>query len=349
MTSFNTANTAGSNVVPITSYQYQNVGIQVDITPRVHHNEEISLDLEIEVSDLSGQIGDQPIIGSRNIKTSIRLRDGETNFLAGLIRTNESNTQNGIPGLSEIPVAGPPVLQEGERQQAHRHRAHPDAATFIRRADITEQDLAPIWVGTEQNVVFRGSSPRIDSGIDGPFDEPPDESDETRLQLEDRLPPGLRNAAPEADTGEEGDDQPPLGVELVPPPGSPLQNAGLLERPPAIVPALFRPSSARTNAEIELSFAPQALRVTVGDSFEARLDIRARTPLSHLPLRLPVRPGADRGDRGQGRVLPGRPERDLPDDRQPRHRARSSSASAGWAIRRVWPDEATCWLSRCGR
>ena len=46
VTSFNTANTAGSNVVPITSYQYQNVGIQVDITPRVHHNEEISLDLE---------------------------------------------------------------------------------------------------------------------------------------------------------------------------------------------------------------------------------------------------------------------------------------------------------------
>ena len=67
---------------------------------------------------------------------------------------------------------------------------------------------------------------------------------------------------------------------------APLQNASLLDRPPAIVPALFQPSSTRTNAEIELSFAPQALRVTVGDSFEARLDIRARTPLSHLPLRL---------------------------------------------------------------
>ena len=265
--------------------RYQNVGIQVDITPRVHHNEEISLDLEIEVSDLSGQIGDQPIIGSRNIKTSIRLRDGETNFLAGLIRTNESNTQNGIPGLSEIPVLGRLFSKKGSDNR-RTDIVLTLTPHIIRRADITEQDLAPIWVGTEQNVVFRGSSPRIDSGIDGPFDEPPDESDETRQQLEERLPPGLRNAEPGADTGEEGDDQPPLGVELVPPPGSPLQNAGLLERPPAIVPALFRPSSARTNAEIELSFAPQALRVTVGDSFEARLDIRARTPLSHLPLRL---------------------------------------------------------------
>ncbi len=285
VTSFNTANTAGSNVVPITSYQYQNVGIEVNITPRVHHNEEVSLDLDIEVSDLSGQIGDQPIIGSRNIQTSIRLRDGETNFLAGLIRTNESNTQDGIPGLSEIPVLG----------RLFSRRASDNTRTdivltmtphIIRRADITEQDLAPIWVGTEQNVVFRGSSPRIDSGIEGPFDEPQDESDETRQQLEERLPPGLRDAAPEGDTGDDGADEPPLGVELVPPPGSQLQNAGLLDRPPAIVPALFQPSSARTNPEIELSFTPQALRATVGDSFEARLDVRARAPLSHLPLRL---------------------------------------------------------------
>ncbi len=285
VTSFNTANTAGSNVVPITSYQYQNVGIEVHITPRVHHNEEVSLDLDIEVSDLSGQIGNQPIIGSRNIKTSIRLRDGETNFLAGLIRTNESNTQDGIPGLSEIPVLG----------RLFSRRASDNTRTdivltmtphIIRRADITEQDLAPIWVGTEQNVVFRGSSPRIDSGIEGPFDAPQDESDETRQQLEERLPPGLRDAAPEGDTGDDRADQPPLGVELVPPPGSQLQNAGLLDRPPAIVPALFQPSSARTNPEIELSFTPQALRATVGDSFEARLDIRARAPVSHLPLRL---------------------------------------------------------------
>ena len=285
VTSFNTANTAGSNVVPITSYQYQNVGIQVDITPRVHHNEEISLELEIEVSDLSGQIGDQPIIGSRNIQTSIRLRDGETNFLAGLIRTNESNTQDGIPGLSEIPVLGR-LFSKKRSDNRRTDIVLTLTPHIIRRADIREEDLAPIWVGTEQNVVFRGSSPRIDSGIDGPFDEPPDDSDETRQELEERLPPGLRDAAPEGDTGEQGDDQPPLGVELVPPPSSPLQNAGLLDRPPAIVPAFFQPSSARTDPAIELSFAPQALRATVGDSIEVRMDIRARAPLSHLPLRL---------------------------------------------------------------
>lgn len=289
VTSFNTANTAGSNVVPITSYQYQNVGIEVNITPRVHHNEEISLELDIEVSDLGGQIGDQPIIGSRNIRTSIRLRDGETNFLAGLIRTNESNTQDGIPGLSEIPVLGRLFSRK-----ASDNRRTDIVLTLtphiIRRADIREEDLAPIWVGTEQNIVFRGSSPRIDSGIDGPFDEPPQEGDDTRQQLEERLPPGLRDAAPEGDAEGEAEDQPPLGVELVPPPDGSVRNAGLLDLPPAVVLAQLQSSSPDANTEIQLSFAPQALRATVGDSFEARLDIRARTPLSHLPLRLQYDP-----------------------------------------------------------
>ena len=278
-TSFNTANTAGSNVVPITSYQYQSVGIQVDITPRVHHNEEISLELAIEVSDLSGQIGNQPIIGSRNIETSIRLRDGETNFLAGLIRTNESNTQDGIPGLSEIPVLGRLFSRKGSDNR-RTDIVLTLTPHIIRRADIREEDLAPIWVGTEQNVVFRGSGPRIDSGIDGPFDEPADASDQTRQQLEERLPPGLRDAA------DDGEDEPPLGVELVPPTGGPRQNAGLIEKPSTIVPALFQPAAARPDREIELSFSPQALRATVGDSFEARLNVRARALLSHLPLRL---------------------------------------------------------------
>lgn len=285
VTSFNTANTAGSNVVPITSYQYQNVGIEVTITPRVHHNEEVSLELDIEVSDLSGSIGAQPIIGSRNISTSIRLKDGETNFLAGLIRTNESNEQAGIPGLSEIPVLGR-LFSNKKTDNRRTDIMLTLTPHIIRRADIREEDLAPIWVGTEQNVVFRGSSPRVESGVDGPFDEPPEQDDAARQQLEERLPPGLQNAEPEGDAGQNEDDQPPLGIELVPPPSSPQRNAGLLDSQPGIVAAAFQSPSIAADPEVELSFAPEALRTTVGDSFEVRLDVSAHAQLSHLPLEL---------------------------------------------------------------
>ncbi len=291
VTSFNTANTAGSNIVPITSYQYQNVGIEVDITPRVHHNEEVSLDLSIEVSNISGQIETQPIIGSRNINTSIRLRDGETNFLAGLIRTSETNSQSGIPGLSEIPVLGR-LFSRRSTDNERTDIVLTLTPHIIRRADIREEDLAPIWVGTESNVVYRGSSPRVDSGVDGPFDEPQADGG-ARDELQDRLPPGLRDAAPEGEQSQgEEDEGPPLGVELVPPPSNPPRNADLLDSRPApdspqiIVPAAFQQAAARTAAGVELRFAPEALRASVGDSFEVRLDVRATAPLSHLPLRL---------------------------------------------------------------
>ena len=297
VTSFNTANTAGSNIVPITSYQYQNVGIEVDITPRVHHNEEVSLDLSIEVSNISGQIESQPIIGSRNINTSIRLRDGETNFLAGLIRTSETNSQGGIPGLSEIPVLGR-LFSRRSTDNERTDIVLTLTPHIIRRADIREEDLAPIWVGTESNVVYRGSSPRVDSGVDGPFDEPPAE-DGALDELQERLPPGLRDAAPEGGEPPEEDEGPPLGVELVPPPpGNPPRNAGLLDSraapdsprtpssPQVILPAAFQERAARSTGGIQLTFAPEALRASVGDSFEVRLDVRSTTPLSHLPLRL---------------------------------------------------------------
>ena len=292
VTSFNTANTAGSNIVPITSYQYQNVGIEVDITPRVHHNEEVSLELSIEVSNISGQIESQPIIGSRNITTNIRLRDGETNFLAGLIRTSETNSQSGIPGLSEIPVLGR-LFSRRSTDNARTDVVLTLTPHIIRRADIREEDLAPIWVGTESNVVYRGSSPRVDSGVDGPFDEPAAEGGALD-ELQDRLPPGLRDAAPEGQQppGEE-DEGPPLGVELVPqPPGNPPRNVGLLDSPRVpdspriIVPAALQQQAARSSGGIELTFAPEALRASVGDSVEVRLDVRSTTPLSHLPLRL---------------------------------------------------------------
>ena len=298
VTSFNTANTAGSNIVPITSYQYQNVGIEVDITPRVHHNEEVSLELSIEVSNISGQIESQPIIGSRNITTNIRLRDGETNFLAGLIRTSETNSQSGIPGLSEIPVLGR-LFSRRSTDNARTDVVLTLTPHIIRRADIREEDLAPIWVGTESNVVYRGSSPRVDSGVDGPFDEPAAEGGALD-ELQDRLPPGLRDAAPEGEQPQGEEDQgPPLGVELVPPPPSnPPRNAVLPDSRPApgsprvssspqvILPAVFQERAERSTGGIELAFAPEALRASVGDSVEVRLDVRSTTPLSHLPLRL---------------------------------------------------------------
>src|SRR5207244_12643906 len=90
---------------PLTSYNYQNIGVNIKITPRTHHDDDVSLTLDVSVTNISGT-GFQglPTFGNRQITTVIRLKDGETNMLAGLIRDDERNAVEGIPGLIDVPL-----------------------------------------------------------------------------------------------------------------------------------------------------------------------------------------------------------------------------------------------------
>jgi len=160
-TSFNTSQTVGGNIVPITSFTYQNVGITLQIEPRVHHNQEVTLKVQVEVSQVTGAVSAgegspaQPIIGTRNIQTTIRLRDGETNLLAGLIRQEDKSDRTGVAGLTDIPGLN--------RVFANTNTTKKDSDILltltphiIRIPDITEEDLTTLWVGTEDNMQLRG-------------------------------------------------------------------------------------------------------------------------------------------------------------------------------------------------
>jgi general secretion pathway protein D len=245
LTTFNTQNVgSNSGIIPITSFQYQDVGIKMELEPRVHHNQEITLKVKIEVSNISrfveasaGQ--SQPVIGTRSFDSVIRLQDGETNFLAGLIRTDERSGESGIPGLSEIPLLG--RLFENKRAENERTDVILTLTPhIIRNAQITEEDLQPIWVGTEANITFRGGSPRVESDVEGPFDmdegTPEEVQDAIRRRLQ-RLPRGLQPGEGEEPVDEEAvpEEQQPVGIDLVPatPPGSIFQEP---EPPPDEVP-----------------------------------------------------------------------------------------------------------------
>jgi general secretion pathway protein D len=159
-TSFNTSQTVGGNIVPLTSFTYQNVGITVQIEPRVHHNKEITLKVQVEISQLGAPVettggGSQPTIGTRQIQTVIRLRDGETNMLAGLIAREDSDSHSGVPGLSDIPglkrIFGKSTMTKRETDIIMTLTPR-----IIRVPDITEDDLTALWVGTEENMRLRG-------------------------------------------------------------------------------------------------------------------------------------------------------------------------------------------------
>ena len=119
----------GVNQQPITSFNYENIGVNIDITPRIHHNDDVSLALKMEISNISGTgFGGLPTFGNRSITTTIRLRDGETNMLAGLIRDDERQDAVRRPRAERPPADRPPVRAQPDRGAADRHHARADAA-----------------------------------------------------------------------------------------------------------------------------------------------------------------------------------------------------------------------------
>jgi general secretion pathway protein D len=211
VTTFTTAvQQQGIGTLPATSFQYQDVGIKVGMEPRVHHNDEVTLKLTVEVSnqgpDAAGtgagtNTPGQPTFITRTIESTIRLKDGETNFLAGLIQQNDTNSDDKTPFLGDLPIIGR-FFTLNKKRTIRTDLVLTMTPHIIRKPDITEDDLAPMWVGTQNNLTFRGLSPRLESrtSVD-PFTNPPragQRDPQTGLVWADGEPGNYINPAPPA-------------------------------------------------------------------------------------------------------------------------------------------------------
>ena len=328
-TTFNSAPTVGGTVgVPITSFTYQNVGINIDLEPRVHHNREITLKGKIEISSLAGQVSaggglTQPIIGTREIESTIRLRDNETNILAGLIREEERKSLSGVPGLSDIPVLKR-LFGNTETTIQSTDIVLMITPHIIRIPDITEEDLQALWVGTDSNVELRGSSRK--SATASPFDsgegeakypgipdipeetapapkttEPSTESGEVKPTTPDasRIPPVV--VAPVVPQGTEFPNQPPPTENPPAPPpqgggGSPGTGGGSTggggspgtggNAPGTNQP----PSNNGATQPATVSFVPAYLTATLGREFKVAVSITGATNVGSVPFHLAFDP-----------------------------------------------------------
>ena len=94
--------------MPISSFNYRTVGIVVKMKPRVTFENEIVLNIEVENSTLGNDriVAGQalPTFGTRKVKTRMRLREGESNLLAGLVREQDRRCCTGLPGLLRVPI-----------------------------------------------------------------------------------------------------------------------------------------------------------------------------------------------------------------------------------------------------
>jgi general secretion pathway protein D len=149
--SFTPGTVGGVNSLVSTQFQYLDIGVNVDITPHIHSDHEVTLKMSLEISSVTGQtnIGGivQPIIGQRRIEQQTRLGDGEVNLVGGILEDSEQKSLAGYPYLSKIPILKYLFAQE-DKQRQQREVVFAITPHIVRAQNVTEQNLRLIDVGT---------------------------------------------------------------------------------------------------------------------------------------------------------------------------------------------------------
>lgn len=233
-----------------TQFTYLDVGVNIDITPRVHPNHEVSLKVVIDVSSQTGTatIGgiQQPIISQRKIEHDIRLKEGEANILGGLFERTDSNTVNGWPGLAKVPLLR---YLTSDNKTDHQENEVLIVLTprIVRMPEWTKANLRPLYSGSETNVqVKRDSEIRVPTQPPAPAPQPAQQ------------PPTNPNSVPGAATG----------------PGTPSPT----------------PGASQTGQTAKIRFEPQGLSLKTGQKATIGVVVENVNDLYSIPMLLQYNP-----------------------------------------------------------
>ncbi len=148
----------GINPLVNTQFQYLDVGVNIDVTPHVHADREVTLKISMEISSVVGQssIGgiSQPIIGQKKIEHEIRLKDGESSLIGGIMDDSQTRSLSGIPGLAQIPIL---KYLFGQTTQDHAQDETVFVITphMVRGTMVSELNQRQIDIGTANTIALR--------------------------------------------------------------------------------------------------------------------------------------------------------------------------------------------------
>lgn len=153
----------GVSALVNTQFQYLDVGVNIDITPHIHSEHEVTLKMSLEVSSVSGtqNIGgiSQPIIGQRRIEHETRLQDGEVNLVGGILEDTETNSLSGYPWLTKIPILKYLFGQE-DKQRQENEIVFAITPHIVRAQEVTDDNLRLVDLGRGSTVSVGHSDPR---------------------------------------------------------------------------------------------------------------------------------------------------------------------------------------------
>jgi general secretion pathway protein D len=146
------------------SVQYLDVGLTLEVQPTVYLDGDVSIKVGLEVSSITNTVvvgGTQAYtIGTRNANTLLRLKDGETQILAGLIQDSDTKNAAGIPGLSQIPIVGR-LFGSHNTDREKSEIVLSITPHIIRTQARPATDATEFWFGTEtrsRSTPFAGGS-----------------------------------------------------------------------------------------------------------------------------------------------------------------------------------------------
>jgi general secretion pathway protein D len=158
----------GGSVSPLvnTQFQYLDVGVNIDITPHIHSDHDVTLKMALEISTVTGtqNIGgiDQPIIGQRRIEHETRLQDGEVNLVGGILEDTETNSLAGYPWLARIPILQY-LFAQNNRNHTQNEIVFAITPHIVRADEITDENVRMVDVGSGANIGLRYSQEKPES------------------------------------------------------------------------------------------------------------------------------------------------------------------------------------------
>ena len=307
-TVFGAAVAGGFASIPQSSFTYRSVGVNIEMTPRVTYEGDIRLELSLESSALGPNISvagqDVPTFSSRKVTTTIRLREGESNLLAGLLRDDQRKMMTGFPGIMQMPILRSLFGQTND-QISQSDIIMLLTPHIVRTHELTAADLAPIFIGTQSNIGLSGPPPLIAPGDLPPVGTPP-----TGAGVAPGVPaPGVPRPPLTSEPGAQPVNRPvPPGTSAVPTPITPVPAA-----PPPVtgVPPTTPPTPPRdpaapapatptdpaipqpTAAQIIITPSPSEFRIA-GGPYIAPLSINNASRVSTLSLTITYNPAVVR-------------------------------------------------------
>ncbi|MBV9608226.1 MAG: type II and III secretion system protein, partial [Acidobacteria bacterium] len=279
----------GINPLVNTQFQYIDVGVNIDITPRLHANREVSMKVMVDISSVTSQanIGgiQQPVIGQRKIEHEIRLKEGEVNLLGGILEDQDIKNLSGFPGLAQIPLLHY-LFSESHTEKHQNEIVFALVPHIVRAFDVSDINEKAIDVGTATGIDLRRrpAPPQpapVPTSQAAPLGAPT-----TAVAQQPAVTPTV--TAPSGAPAMQGTPVQGMPTQSGPAQTIPSQPqiapAGPAETTPMPAP---RPSQPGT---VAFSFDPMTINQTVGQTFAVNVVMTGAESIHSVPLQITYDP-----------------------------------------------------------